>query len=691
LGDVGDPQADLPLAARAHPTFADIDGDGDFDALVGDVYGNTQLFRNQTPLPPSINFLPAQSNPFGLTNVGFHAASTFADLDRDGDLDGFVGNSAGDILFYRNTGTVTNPIFATPVTNPFGLNTLGSPVRPTFVDIDGDGDLDAFVENSIGDTYFYRNTGKATEPIFATPTTNPFGLSNVGISARVTFADIDEDGDFDALAGTFEGNTLFFRNTGTVNNPIFAAPITNPFGLTDVGFVAKPTFFDVDSDGDLDGFVSNSVGDTLFYQNTGSATNPIFATPITNPLGLTNLGNFANNLAFVDINGDGAADAFAGTGDGNTLFFLANRAPVINSPITATLNEDDPISGFNLLSNAIDLDRGNSLTISNLTLTSGDNRGITITGNNLNVDPAAYSSLLIGQSSVIVYSYNITDAQGGSTPQTATITIQGTRNDFNGTSGNDTLTGSSFADLINGFAGNDSLIGAAGNDTIIGGTGNDTLRGDTGADSLVGGAGNDLYFVDNLGDVVSENSNEGTDKVQSTITYILGDNLENLYLLGSNPINGTGNALNNRIKGNNAANILGGGSGNDTLTGGSGNDVLVGGLGNDSLIGGKGADNFTFNAPNEGIDRLSDFSLSQGDRIAISASGFGGGLVAGVALTSEQFVLGSTAIDASDRLIYNSATGALFYDADGTGAISAVQIATLNNRALINNSHFTVI
>ncbi|HAZ44849.1 MAG TPA: hypothetical protein DDW76_22130 [Cyanobacteria bacterium UBA11369] len=279
---------------------------------------------------------------------------------------------------------------------------------------------------------------------------------------------------------------------------------------------------------------------------------------------------------------------------------------------------------------------------------------------------------------------------------------------LNGTAGNDTITGTAFKDSINGLGGDDlidgglgndlvdggtgrdNLLGNEGNDTLIGSAGNDTLNGGAGADSLFGGANNDIYFVDDLGDVVTENANEGSDRVQSTITYTLGNHLEMLYLLGNNPIDGTGNNLDNRIQGNAAANILNGASGNDTLIGAGGNDLLVGGLGNDSLNGGAGADRFRFNSPNEGIDNIADFSLSQGDSIAISASGFGGGLVAGVGITTEQFVLGTTATDAFDRFIYNGATGALFFDADGTGTIAAVQIATLNNRVAINNTHFSV-
>ena len=160
------------------------------------------------------------------------------------------------------------------------------------------------------------------------------------------------------------------------------------------------------------------------------------------------------------------------------------------------------------------------------------------------------------------------------------------------TNGDDTWYGSMFNDTCNGGGGNDTLLGGAGNDTLFGGTGNDYLDGGTGTDNLVGGTGNDTYVVDSTGDVVTETSTVTTeiDTVKSSVSWTLGSNLENLTLIGSAAINGTGNSLNNTIIGNAAANVLSGGTGNDTLYGGSGNDLLYGGIGNDFLSGGDGND-----------------------------------------------------------------------------------------------------
>ena len=96
-----------------------------------------------------------------------------------------------------------------------------------------------------------------------------------------------------------------------------------------------------------------------------------------------------------------------------------------------------------------------------------------------------------------------------------------------------------------------------------------------GADTLRGGGGNDTYVVDNAGDVVTENAGEGTDLVQSSLTYTLGANVENLTLTGAAAINATGNTLDNILTGNTANNVLTGGAGNDTMRGGAGNDTYV--------------------------------------------------------------------------------------------------------------------
>jgi Ca2+-binding RTX toxin-like protein len=188
--------------------------------------------------------------------------------------------------------------------------------------------------------------------------------------------------------------------------------------------------------------------------------------------------------------------------------------------------------------------------------------------------------------------------QGNGTPSEELLTgetdndliLGGAGNDtIFGEVGNDTVYGGDGNDRILGFTStndtkqtlnsgetdNDFLYGGTGNDSLYGQLGNDYIDGGAGADMMVGGVGvgDDIYVVNSPNDIAFEQANEGTDTVLSNINYLLNSDVENLYLLGSDEINGTGNKLNNLIVGNSADNILDGVTGADTIIGGVGNDI----------------------------------------------------------------------------------------------------------------------
>ena len=163
-----------------------------------------------------------------------------------------------------------------------------------------------------------------------------------------------------------------------------------------------------------------------------------------------------------------------------------------------------------------------------------------------------------------------------------------------GTSGADTLTGGTGNDTFNGLGGNDVLNGNAGNDRLNGGAGNDIM---------MGGTGDDVYTIDSALDIVIESLDEGTGTIRSPVSYTLSANVENLHLIGTGVIGGTGNALDNDLTGNSASNTLTGLLGNDKLDGKEGNDVLIGGSCDDIYVVDNAGDS-VIELSAEGIDKV---------------------------------------------------------------------------------------
>jgi len=267
------------------------------------------------------------------------------------------------------------------------------------------------------------------------------------------------------------------------------------------------------------------------------------------------------------------------------------------------------------------------------------------------------------------------------------------------------LAGTAEADLLQstpgaqwqiaGGAGNDTLLGGSGRETLLGGTGDDKLSaagghdrldGGTGNDTLKGGFGDDTYVIDGASDVVMETADGGVDTLISDVSRTLGSNFERLVLAG-NAANGNGNGHDNTLIGNALDNRLRGLDGYDLLSGGAGNDTLIGGADSDMLEGGAGSDRFVFDEL-EARNFISDFETGI-DRLALKASVFTG-LVRG-ALDESALQTGTTALDADDRILYDIASGTVYYDADGTGSTGKVYFAVLLNNANITAADFLVL
>ena len=204
---------------------------------------------------------------------------------------------------------------------------------------------------------------------------------------------------------------------------------------------------------------------------------------------------------------------------------------------------------------------------------------------------------------------------------------------------------------------------------------------------MIGGLGNDSYFVDDEADKVVENVGEGHDTLHTNVDVVrLQDGIEDLRLYGARI--GFGNDSDNLIvvsSGHNGCLLVGEG-GDDFLVGGEAADTLRGGDGGDTLIGGTGgADRFEFDHADTGFDTILDF-VAGTDKIVLSGFHLSE-LVAGVS-----FVVNTGPTTNADTILYNTGTGVLSYDADGTGAEAATQIALLlNTRPTLTVSDFILI
>ena len=341
------------VGLESAPSFADLDGDGDLDAVVGDLYGTLHYFENTgTAFAAAFTERTGPANPFNGVDVGGWTRPSFADLDGDGDLDAVVGNVNGNLHYFQNTGSATAPAFTerTGAPNPFNGVDLGLFSAPSFADLDGDGDLDAVVGEQFGTLNYFLNTPPA--PVFAEQTgaANPLNAVNVGFYSTPSFADLDGDGDLDAAVGAVDGTLRYFENTGSASAPAFTARTgaANPFNGVNVGGLSAPSFADLDDDGDLDAVVGAVDGTLHYFENTGSATAPAFTerTGAANPFNGVNVG-LSSAPSFADLDGDGDLDAVVGSNYG-TLHYFENTGSAVAPAFTERTGAANPFDGVNV-------------------------------------------------------------------------------------------------------------------------------------------------------------------------------------------------------------------------------------------------------------------------------------------------------------------------------------------------------
>ena len=519
-----------------------------------------------------------------------------------------------DLENFVLTGTAANDAYGTAFNNTLTGNSAdnilnGAMGADTMI---GGGGNDTYVVDDIGDVVV-ENVGEGIDTVESSLTyILPDNVENLTLSG------------FDAIDGT--GNEL--------SNVLFGNSAANIL----YGAAGNDT---LDGGGGTDTLIGGTGDDAYIighYIVAGSASNVVVESAgegtdtVQSWVTITSLDDNVENLMLIgnaDIDGVGNAldnvlhgndaknkldggmgndtlDGGAGSdtmkgGVGNDTYIVDASSDVV----TENANE-----GTDTIESGVSFTLGSNVENLTLTGTSAIN-GMGNTLNNLLVGNSANNTLSggtgadtmlggVGNDTYVVY--NAGDVvveslgEGGDTVQSSvTYTLSANVENL-------TLTGTSAINATGNELDN-TLTGNSGANTLNGGAGDDTLNGGTGGDNMLGGIGNDTYVVDNTADKVTENANEGTDTVQSSITYTLGNNVENLTLTGSSKIKGTGNSLDNWIIGNSAANTLTGNAGNDTLDGGAGGDSLVGGTGDDTYVVDNTSDKVT-EATNAGTDTV---------------------------------------------------------------------------------------
>ena len=655
---------DLVNAGAGNDEIVGGDGAGD-DTYIGGLGTDTVRYTSAiTGITVDLTLGTASGNEIG--------------NDKLSEIENIIGGQAGDRLNGSNQANNINGYTGNDTINGYGgADTL----------LGGLGDDSYYVDLSTD--VVTENLNEGTDIVYSSSTAYTLsanvenGRINTGSAANLSGNNLSNT----LYAGA--GNNVISGGTGTETDAVSYAYASSAVQVSLAIVTAQATGGSgTDTLVNLENLTGSNYNDTL----TGSAGNNV-------------------------LDGGAGIDSMLG-GDGSDTYYVLNEGDIVSETNAASTGGSDTV--YSYLANYT---LGTNVENGRIVTTAAAN----LTGNSLNnvIYAGAGSNIISGgtgtETDAVSYAYASSAVQ----VSLAIVTAQAT-----GGSGTDTLVNL------------ENLTGSNYNDTLTGSAGNNVLDGGAGIDSMLGGDGSDTYYVLNEGDIVSETnaaSTGGSDTVYSYLAnYTLGTNVENGRIVTTAAANLTGNSLNNVIYAGAGNNSLIGGDGIDTLsyynglsgstgvtvslasslaqaTGGSGSDTIFGfenligsslsdalvgstgsnnlngGAGNDTLTGGAGLDLFRFDTAlnaSTNLDRITDFNVVD-DTIQLENAIFTK-LASTGALSSGMFVMGTAAADANDYLVYNSSTGALYYDADGSGAGAAVQFATLANLPTMTYADFVV-
>jgi Ca2+-binding RTX toxin-like protein len=534
----------------------DVNGDGFADVIIGAPeagYGDGAcyvIFGSADGFPPELNTTDVDGpNGFALlgTSTPIGHALAGGSVASAGDVN---GDGVGDLIIGAE-GLDPNGAFSGSSYLVFGsAGGFPSTVKLSSLDgsngfrLDGEAEIDHSGEtvSSAGDV----NGDGFDDLLIAAPLANNFtGASYVvfgaadGFPAALDLADLDGTNGFEIDSASGEVSGFSVACAGDVNGDglddlVIGATIASPYTQPGACYV-------------------------VFGQSNGFEARLNLST-VDGVNGVKITGYVGEVASAGDVNGDGFDDIIIGCGGYNANGDRSGACYVVfggaaGFPSDLDLSALDGSNGFRIDGEA-----------------QFDYAGISVASAG-DVNGDGFDDLVIGATGGGDYTGGASYVVFGVAPDTAVTRI--------GSDASQTIAGGEFNDSLSALGGDDQLFGNGGADTLDGGAGNDRLDGGAGSDQVAGGSGNDTYIVDSS-DTVIEASGGGTDVVESSITYSLAANVEQLTLTGTGKINGTGNGLANTLIGNSSANVLAGLDGNDTLKGGLGSDTLDGGTGTDT-------------------------------------------------------------------------------------------------------------